>query len=167
MDRKEKGITLITLAITIIILLIIAGISIKGGTNAIKMAELEEIKTNMLLIQAKARQYVEDVNFKMGIEPNKKTTEEKEEIRKQVYEEEAKLKKAEDVPANFGIEDTSTCYWLTEETQEKWGLDKIEIGNNEAYLIQFNETDITVEVYNTVGYKGNYSLTQIDHIQDT
>ena len=131
MDQKrEKGVTLIALAITIVVLLIIAGISIKGGTSAIKMAQLEELKTNMLLIQAKGRQYVEDVNFKIGIEPDKKTTEEKADIRRQVYEEEAKLRKAEDVPANFGI------------------------------------TDLSVEVYNTIGYDENYSLTDIDKIQE-
>lgn len=167
MDQKrEKGVTLIALAITIVVLLIIAGISIKGGTSAIKMAQLEELKTNMLLIQAKGRQYVEDVNFKIGIEPDKKTTEEKADIRRQVYEEEAKLRKAEDVPANFGITDTTTCYWLTEEAQKLWGLDKIEIIDNEAYLIQFNETDLSVEVYNTIGYDENYSLTDIDKIQE-
>jgi len=167
MDKKgEKGITLIALTITIIVLIIIAGISIQGGTTAIKMARLEEIKTNMLLMQAKARQLVEDVNFKMGIEPDKKTPEEKENIRRQVYEEEAKLEKAQDIPENFGIENTSTCYWLTEEAQKNWGLDKMEIGDKEAYLIQFKENDLSVEIYSTVGYNEKFSLTEIDKIQE-
>lgn len=168
MEKKEKtkGITLIALAVTIVVLLIIAGISIQGGTKAIKMAKLEEIKTNMLLIQAKARQYVEEVNFKIGIEPDKKTPEEKEAIRNEVYTGEAKLEKAENVLEKFAITDTSTCYWLTQEAQENWGLDKIEVKEEEAYLIQFDETNLTVEVYNTLGYNNAYSLTAIDNLEE-
>ena len=55
---KNKGITLVALTITIIILLIIAGISISVGKSMIKKANLEELKTNMLLIKTKGKEYV-------------------------------------------------------------------------------------------------------------
>lgn len=42
----------------------------------------------------------------------------------------------------------------------------MELEEHEKYLIQFNETDITVEVYNTKGYQENYSLTAIDQIKE-
>ena len=63
---KDKGITIISLTITIIVITIIAGITIHIGSSMIKKANLEELKTNMLLIQAKAKQYVEEANFKLG-----------------------------------------------------------------------------------------------------
>lgn len=161
--NKENGVTLIALSITIVILLILAGIALYSGKDTIKMAQIEELKTNMLLIQAKAREYVEDANFKMGMNPDE---EKKANVRNEVYVTNAKLKKVEEgeVPSNFGITDITTCYWLTPEAQASWGLDKIKLGENEKYLIQFDETNVTVEVYNTEGFEGNYSLTTIDKI---
>lgn len=161
--NKSEGVTLIALAITIVVLLILAGITISGGTDTIKKAKLEELKTNMLLIQAKAREYVEEANFKMGINPDdtKKTS-----VRTEVYVTNAQLKKAEETEvSSLGITDATTCYWLTPETQKSWGLEKIELGNEEKYLIQFDETNVKVEVYNTKGYDGKYSLTEIEQIQ--
>ena len=50
--KNNKGITLIALTITIIILLILASITIYSGKESIKKAQLESLKTNMLLIKA-------------------------------------------------------------------------------------------------------------------
>ena len=38
------------------------------------------------------------------------------------------------------------------------------LNDNEYYLINFNDTDATLEVYNTQGYDGKYSLTEIDKL---
>lgn len=160
--NRTNGVTLIVLTITIVILLILAGIVLYYGKDTIKMAQIEELKTNMLLIQAKAREYVEDANFKMGINPDE---EKKANVRNEVYVTNAKLKKVEEgkVPSDFGITDITTCYWLTPEAQSSWGLDKIKLVENEKYLIQFDENNVTVEIYNTQGYEGNYSLTAIEN----
>ncbi len=167
--KSNKGITLVALVITIIVLAIITSISIYSGKDVIEKTKLEGLKTNMLLIQAKAKEYVEQANFKMGINPEQKSEEEKQKIRSEVYEnqseEGAQLEKATDIPSNFGVSDSSTCYWLTQKAQEKWGLDKIELEDGEKYLIEFNEAKETVEVYNTVGFNGKYSLTDINTIQ--
>ena len=64
--KENKGVTLTSLVITIIVLLIIAGISVYSGTDIIKRAKLEELKTNMLLIETKAKECVENANFKLG-----------------------------------------------------------------------------------------------------
>lgn len=166
MEKTQKGITLLALMVTIVVLLILAGVGFASGKETIQKAKLEELKTNMLLIQAKAREYVEEATFKMGIKPD---DEKKIQVREAVYgsgdENGAKLSKAETIPAEFGIEDTTTCYWLTPEAQEKWGLSKMQMGDNERYLIKFDEETATVEVYNTEGYDGKYSLTQIDQIE--
>lgn len=160
---NQKGITQVTLIITIIILLIIAGIGIYSGTDSINKVKLEELKTNMLLIEAKAREYVEEANFKIG----KETEEEKiNEIKKEIYETNGKLKKA--IDENLKLENTNipvnNCYIITKETLENWGLDKIKLdeSKNEKYLLEFNEKEIKVEIYNTKGYEGKYSLTDIE-----
>ncbi len=164
--NMDKGITLMALVITIVVLLIIAGIGINTGTESLEKVKLEELKTNMLLIEAKAREYVEEANFKIG----KETTDQNkiEEIKKEVYEngeKGAKLQKAieanlSNVPADIPIDD---CYVVTQETLELWGLNKIELyDENERYLVKFDETNLKVEVYNTRGYQGKYSLTEIE-----
>ena len=158
LKKENKGITMIALVITIIVLLIISGIGIYEGTQSLKEVKLEELKTNMLLIEAKAREYVEEANFKIG----RDTTDEKE-----IYEDGengAKLQKATEanlsnVPENIPIE---SCYVVTEDTFNLWGLNKIELHENESYLVKFDETNLEVEVYNTRGYKGKYSLTEIE-----
>lgn len=68
MNKNENGVTLTVLVIIIIVLLIIASISITLGTETIKNAGFESVKTNMLLIQAKVKECVEEANFKKGKE---------------------------------------------------------------------------------------------------
>ena len=165
---RNKGVTLISLVITIIVLLIIAGISVYSGKGVIKKANLEELKTNMLLIEAKTKGYVEEANFKMGINPDDAK---KSEVREEVYINTAKLALANDITADSSIP-TSECYKLTQEAIDAWGLTEIEIQEGEYYLIQFKDTiteentNLSVEIYNTDGYDGKYSLTEIEQIEE-
>lgn len=167
---KNKGITLVALTITIIILLIIAGISISAGENMIKKAKLEGLKTNMLLIQAKAKQYVEEANFKIG--NSTEDTDKIAEVREEIYVEKAKLEVANDEIKNKINVTGDNLYVLTKDenkdTYSEWGLNKIELDSDsgETYVIRFDENNLTVEVYNTLGYNGKYSLTDIDQIEE-
>ena len=61
--KNSKGITLIALVITVIVLLIIATISINYGMEIAQKSNIESIKTNMLLIEAKSKLYAEEYNF--------------------------------------------------------------------------------------------------------
>lgn len=166
---KSKGITLVSLTITIIILVIIAGISVSTGKNMIKKAKLEELKTNLLLIKAKAKQYVEEANFKIGnsTENNKIA-----EVRNEIYKEKAKLEEASNEVKNK-INVTGDNFYAfvkdgNKDTYSEWGLNKIEpdSGSGETYVIRFDEKNLTVEVYNTLGFNGKYSLTEIEQIEE-
>ena len=53
--KNEKGITIIALIITIILMLILVSVSIDFGTDAIKKSKEEDIKSNMLLIQGRSK----------------------------------------------------------------------------------------------------------------
>lgn len=162
--KEEKGVTLLALVIMIVIILIIAGITLYSGKETIERAKLEELKTNMLLVQAKAREYVEEANFKLGIGTAEEKAGKLSKVREEIYVTNEKLKKAENIPADFNITDTSACYYLTKETKEKWGLEKLE--DEEQYLIQFDEENVTVEIYNKDGYDGKYKLSEIEQIQE-
>ena len=70
--NKNRGITLASLVITIIVLLIIAGISVYSGTDIIKRAKLEELKTNMLQISIKDQNGSESSHNPKALINNKK-----------------------------------------------------------------------------------------------
>ena len=62
--KEQKGITILALMITVVVLFIIVGISIMGGTELINTSKAETVETNMLTIKAKAKEYMENVDSK-------------------------------------------------------------------------------------------------------
>lgn len=63
MKETEKGISLVVLVITVIVLLIIAAITVYQGNEIIRSTRLQSLKTDLLLIQAKVQIYSEQANF--------------------------------------------------------------------------------------------------------
>jgi type II secretory pathway pseudopilin PulG len=63
--KQENGITLIALIVTIIIMLILAGLGIKFGIDANEKTKLENIKLNMETIRLKT-QIIADKNSNDG-----------------------------------------------------------------------------------------------------
>lgn len=61
MMKKQSGITLIALVITVIILLIIVSIGVYEGKTAINNVNIQTLETNMLTIRAKAKSYGEEL----------------------------------------------------------------------------------------------------------
>lgn len=174
--NKTEGITLVALSITIIVLLILAGIAVYSGKETIQKAKLEELKTNMLLIKAKARESVEEANFKLGLNFDPTTeegTSKLSEVRQEIYEGNAgleKVSKLTNVVIPNEVPQDESVYYVTEDTMEKWGLDKIQLDDGEVYLIKFNEiksdeNEVGVEIYNNIGFDNRYSLTEIEQIQ--
>lgn len=60
---NNKGVTLTTLVIAIIVLMIIASISINYAKDVLDKTSIESVKTNMLLIEAKVKVYAEEYHF--------------------------------------------------------------------------------------------------------
>ena len=165
--NDNKGVTLVALTITIIVLLIIAGIAIYSGKETIQKANLEALRTNMLLIEAKAKGVVEEANFQLG--PDFQKESEIGTIRNNLYVTENKLQKLSDsgITVSSGIPTGDNVYVFTQETASLWALDNVysELEDGEYYIIEFNEREATVEIYNTIGYQGYYSLTDIDELE--
>ena len=162
--KKEQGITLITLTVTVVVLIILAGIGIYSGKDTIKKAKLEELQTNLLLIQAKAREYVEEANFKIGIVSNEERPAKTATVREEIYVQAQELEPASNIPEHIKVTEAGACYYLTEATKNKWGLEKLK--DEGQYIIEFDEMNAKVEVYNLEGYDGKYSLSEIDQIQE-
>lgn len=175
MKKNEKGITLVVLTITIIILLILAGITVYTGKDSIQKANLEGLKTNMLLIETKAREYVENASFDLGIDPQNATEEMKTNAKNELNgEDKGTLVTSDDAIVknllNIGIKqediDNGKVYKLTTENLEKMGINEVESNDEEGwYVIVYNIDDTTAEIYHTIGYQGKYSLTDIEQIE--
>ena len=163
--KQEKGITLTALVTTIIVLLIIAGIGINYGRDTIKKAHLEELETNMLLIEAKAKGLVEEANTKIGLPSASDYADKQTSVRQELYINTAGMVKVDTPPSGILEEDEDNLYEVTEKTLSNWGLDDIELEENEKYIVELDDVNTEVEVYNTIGYDGKYSLKDIENIE--
>ena len=63
--KKDSGITLVALVITIIIIMILASISVYEGKQIIAKSKVQTLETNMLTIKAKAKVYAEEIDAKV------------------------------------------------------------------------------------------------------
>ena len=62
--KSKNGITIIALVLTVIIMLILVGVTVKIGTNSIDESEKQDIITNMISIKTKAKIVKDKYNFK-------------------------------------------------------------------------------------------------------
>ena len=180
--KNNKGITLIALVITIIVMLIIASIAIYYGTEEIEKANIENVRTNMLLINAKAKEYCEEANFKLG---TGNAPEGGEELATYLEpginyltnqnEDEGKPALANNVNASdYSYIDGAKYQFIfklnNDDSLVKMGLKSME--NPDKYIMAFNIISNEVEIFYTEGVKtevdGNevtyYSLTDIENI---
>ena len=173
--KKENGITLTVLVITIIVLVIISGITINEGMESIQRSELENLKTNMLLIKAKGKEYAENSNFKLGTNIEKVSKQDK---TKRIETAEKELVGEKIIDYNIldklnvdinNIPEYTYYYKLTEDNLNFIGLGNIKLENEEIYIIKYNIKDVSIEIYNSIGfeYEGNtyYSLTDLEKLE--
>lgn len=152
-NKQDKGITLIALVITIIVMLILASVTIEIGTGQVERAKLEDIKTTMLLIKGRAQIVADKESFG------------------ETYDNTGMLKLENATNYNTSklqsifnnLEDTSKLYIWEQEAMDNNSID-VEITNTEFFVIDYS----TGEVYYSIGftYQGNtyYSLTEMKNI---
>ena len=138
--KIEKGITLVALIITIIVMLILVGVTIRFSTDAVKKANLEDIKTDMLSIKTRAKIIAEQYNFK-DIENL---------VGSQISDAEAQ---------KLGVTNSDKVL--------KWGSSDLASQNlsaieADAYVVSYDlENPNNCEIYYLEGYEGKYSLSQL------
>lgn len=154
---NNKGITMVTLVITIVIMLILAGVTITGAYSLIKKAQLENLKTNMLLIQAKTKTALEEYNF---------SKDESKLIGSQIQEIDTdKIAKLQKAGENY----SNDWYCLNQEELNNMNLSDVKLPENEYFFIKYNKEDLTVEILYTQGFEENnkikYTLTQLQNME--
>lgn len=155
--KNNKGVTLSSLVITIIVLIILASITTYGGSQVIKKAKVESLKTNMLLIQAETKSAVEQVKFEIySLDTNAADYSEKvSEVRSKnligipLSENESLKTQMQNI---LGAEaDLSNFYYLTTENLQSMNID-IDASNND-YVVAYDIDNVDVDVYYVKGYK--------------
>ena len=174
--ENNKGVTLIALAITIAVLIIIASITIKFGSESINKAKVQNIKTNMLLIEAKTKEFVENANYDLGIKPEEATDEMKEKSNSELEGEGKKITSSSNMAEEaikIGINSTDISegrvILLTTSDLENMGIKGVESNEKDGlYIVVYDVTNSSVKVYNTKGIQVNGGETKycLDEIRD-
>lgn len=153
MKENNKGITIIALIVTIIIMMILASVTIEFGTGEIQRAKLEDIKTTMLLIKGRAKIVAEKESFGES------------------YDNTGMVKLADATSYNISnlqnifnsLGDTSNLYIWEQTAMDNNNID-VEITTQDFFVVDYS----TGEVYYSLGYtyEGNtyYSLTDMQNI---
>ena len=158
----------------IIAIIVILGIGVSITILVKRMGEktnLQDLRTNLLLIQAKAKTYTENVN----VETANLDTEKEEDSTKIAEVKDQKLKgtalencdeKIKNAAKQAGIEDTTDYYYLSQEDLNDMGI-SIEVKEDTYYLVKYNFED--TEVVYTKGYeykdKIYYKLSEMKNIE--
>ena len=164
---KNKGITLVALVITIVALLILASIVVYTGTDAIKTAKLQSLKTNMLLIEAKGREYVENANYELGVNPDAATDEMKNNSNSKLIG--TKIENTDSLVSKLNIDSKYAVYKLSEDDLNNMGIKDVESNDEDGwYIIAYDVVDADVKVYNTEGITVSDGSTKysLDDIRD-
>ena len=164
--KKQNGVTLVTLTITIIVMIIIASITSYAGIGLIKQAKLQDLVTTMLLIQVKAKEGVEEVNFQKANVTDQATIDSiKEEYLKgnkvsEANDEELKSKVTEIVGT------TENCYYFSQEELNEMGIKDITIEDYGYFVVIYDIDNIKAEIINTKGYQGEHTLEGLKLLQE-
>lgn len=162
-----KGISLIKMTITIVVLIIIVAVAVNLSIIAVEHEQLEDLKTNMLLIQAKAKTYSEEVSVQT-VNLDEEKEEDSEKI-KGVEEEQLvgiKLsectKEIQEKAKLAGVTEFEQYYCLNKQDLEKMEIN-IDLAEGEYYLVKYDFQD--TEIVYTKGFRHEgktcYTLTEI------
>lgn len=165
--KKQKGITLVALTITIIVMLIIASITTYVGMDLIKEAKLQDLVTNMLLIQAKAKEYLEEVNFQTANMTDEAEIEQvkNETLKGKKITENSEVQTAAQNTGKIDEAHINEYYYLEQTNLEEMGLGELNSEEYGYFIVRYDFENLKIEVINTNGYNGNYTLEQLQQLQ--
>lgn len=150
MLKEKKGVTLISLVITIVVMIIILGITVFTADDLLRKTDIRKFQTNLYLVEARAKtmlnNYLFDGTDKLGNE-------------------------LDDVNiSKFSWEENTSKYiyreWNIEELR-KQGIDTSNVAENEKFIIKYDIINEEVDVASTRGIvDGNgeekYTLSSLE-----
>lgn len=141
--RGQRGITIVALIITIVLIGMIVAVAVTQGTDIIKKADLQTLNTNMLLVQAKEKVISEKNSFDEQNNP-------------------FKGKKLSEISGSTAIDELKSqgiiqesdenyqfYYAWNQATLDELGLDSIELKSGTFFIVNYKTEDV---IY-SAGYK--------------
>ena len=138
--KNKKGITIIALVITVVIMLILVGVTVKVGTKSIDESEKEDIKTRAKIVKDQFN--FKDISSLVGTK----------------FTDDTKYEKTNLNPA-IPEEQKNNCYIWTQEDLNNQGLASINSDESKFYVVYYGDNN--TEVYYSIGVDGKYSLTDL------
>lgn len=128
--KKQMGVTLMALVITVMVMGILAGVTVNVGYDIIKQAKLQNLNTNMLLLQAKIKTISEEASF------NNNTSN----YKGQKVSEVTSNEKVTILKDNGVIDVSENYYLLSQNDLNSIGLEKIQI--EDGYIVNYETEEI-------------------------
>ena len=161
--KNQNGVSLPILIIGIVVIIAITSVIVNYGIDMAEENRLQDLRTNMLLIQADAKKDLEEVCFQTAnLEANKeedltKINEIKKENLKGVLVQGSEAESS--IPQEITVDENS--YYLDEMTLNEIGVKDLNSEQYGYFIVKYDFSNTTVEVINTKGYDGKYALTQL------
>ena len=178
MKENNKGITLIALVITIMVMLGLTLVVINIGGESMDKANLQNLKTNMLLIEAKVKEFAENANYVLGVKPAEATAEMKAKATSMLEGEGKGTKITSSDPiyttlTDIGVDqqaiNNGTVYKLSTDDLTKMGIKGVKSDDKEGwYIVAYDITNNSVKIYNTEGIQTEKDTVKygLDDIRD-
>lgn len=164
---NESGKSIVTLVILTILVMIGAGVIINYAKQMIAQTREQDLRTNMLLMQAETKKGLEEVCFRT-VNLNETKEEDLQKINEIKAEHldgiilsnsPAEVQEAIKSVPEFTADES--CYYLDQSTLSEMGITDIDESQHGYFIVKYDFSNADVEVINTNGYGGNYTLTQI------
>ena len=167
---NESGKSIVTLVILTILIMIGASVIINYAQQMLQETKEQDLRTNMLLIQAETKKGVEEVCFHtVNLKESKQEDLTKiDEIKSEYLKgtilsnSPTEVQEASKNVSNFTFDEN--CYYLDEATLTEMGIKDVDANENGYFIVKYDFSNADVEVINTKGSNGNYTLTEIFQI---
>ena len=157
---------IIALFIAIIIIIAIATLITIFAKESFEVTSFQDLRTNLLLIQGKAKTYTEDVSVETAnLSDDTKISEVKDQKLKGTALEKCDEKIKNDAK-NAGIENTKDYYYLSQEDLNNMGIN-IDVEKDTYYIVKYNFEDTEVVYTKGFEYKGKiyYKLSEMKKVE--
>ena len=172
--KNESGKSIVILLILTILIIIGAVAVINYAKKMMEESKSQDLMTNMLLMQAEVKKGLEEVCFRtVNLNSSKqedltKINEIKNQYLKGIILSNSPIEVQEALKNVPDVVIDENSYYLNEETINEMGIKNIVEEQDGYFIVKYDFVNANVEVINTKGANGRYTLTQIvEEIENT
>jgi hypothetical protein len=165
--KNESGKSIVILLILTILIIIGAVVVINYAKKMMEESKTQDLMTNMLLMQAEVKKGLEEVCFRtVNLNSSKqedltKINEIKNQYLKGITLSHSPIGVQEALKNVPDVVNDENCYYLNEETINEMGIENVREEQYGYFIVKYDFENANVEVINTKGANGKYTLTQI------